>query len=334
MSSWENTTTLGFRIAIGDINGDNISDLVISSDTRVFPGDSLRGTLDIYNGKSQWTFSKNGYDQRLEAMKTGTSILPWFNLIDVNNDGRMDIACTGDRLINTVFFYGRSDSIRWTPDFVIPSPDTNLYRFFPYAIDVGDVNMDGVRDFVVHGPTTGGAGACLFVYLGNSNPVPKQVGIGCFGFVGSDALWNIAGVGDVNGDGVNDFAATVPREYNENSKDGYFVIFSGNRSFTGVEGEASIPEQPTLSQNYPNPFNPQTTIEFTISRRGHVLLVVYDSLGKEVKRLLDQEMNAGSHRAIWDGTNNKGEKVSSGSYYYRIVKDGKKTEAKQLIFLK
>ena len=330
------STFFGFGVKIGRINGDEIPDLLISSDTREpTNGNVFIGTVDIYSGKPGWVFQKEERSQRLEATKVETLNLPWFNLLDMNNDGQMDIVCPSDRLINTLVFYGGADSISWTPSFIIPCPDTSQYRLFPYPVDIGDVNMDGTHDYVITAPVNGAPGTCIFVYLGAlKNPIPKEVGIRCKGFVGNRAFWNVAGVGDLNGDGVNDFGATVPADYAGSSTDGYFVILSGNRSFTGVEDEASIPEQPTLSQNYPNPFNPQTTIEFALTKREHVLLIVYDSLGKEVKQLVNGEMNAGSHKVVWDGINKEGWKVASGTYYYRIIRDGKNIEAKHLIFLK
>ena len=325
----------GHRIRIGDLDGDSIPDLVISSDTRDSSNTNINlGTIDIYSGGENWNFQKHGFKQRLEAIQLGTTALHFFNLVDVNIDGRKDISCSGERLVSTLFFYGRPDSIRWTPDFIIPSPDTTFYRFFPYAVGVGDINNDSAEDFINISFVAGAPGAYLFVYLGFTNPVAKEVGLRGRTFVGSTAFWNVAGVGDVNGNGVNDFGATVPSDYS-GSPDGYFVILSGNSTFTEVEEKGTnTPKDFTLSQNYPNPFNPQTTIEFTLAKREHVLLIVYDSLGKEIKTLLNAQRLAGTHKVIWDGTNNEGNKVASGSYYYRIIRDGSTPETKQLIFLK
>jgi len=49
-----------------------------------------------------------------------------------------------------------------------------------------------------------------------------------------------------------------------------------------------------------------------------VRLTVYDMLGREVKRLADGELAAGSHSAVWDGTNSRGDKMPSGIYFYRL----------------
>ena len=68
-----------------------------------------------------------------------------------------------------------------------------------------------------------------------------------------------------------------------------------------------------LESNYPNPFNPSTTISFSIPQAGHVSLVVYDALGREVATLVDAELGAGGHSVVFDGKN-----LSSGTYIYRI----------------
>jgi minor extracellular serine protease Vpr len=78
-------------------------------------------------------------------------------------------------------------------------------------------------------------------------------------------------------------------------------------------------EQPTsfsLAQNYPNPFNASTTIQFSIPEQTRVLLVVYDILGREVVRLVDEEMIPGVYSVPFESR-----VVSSGVYFYRIRTD-------------
>ncbi|MBI4719679.1 MAG: T9SS type A sorting domain-containing protein [Chitinivibrionia bacterium] len=74
-----------------------------------------------------------------------------------------------------------------------------------------------------------------------------------------------------------------------------------------------------LEQNYPNPFNPATTIRFTVPERSYVTLHVFDVAGRLVKTLLSAGMERGTYPASWDGTNNAGEPVASGVYFYRLT---------------
>ncbi|MGB0757201.1 MAG: LamG-like jellyroll fold domain-containing protein [Patescibacteria group bacterium] len=74
-----------------------------------------------------------------------------------------------------------------------------------------------------------------------------------------------------------------------------------------------LPTEYNLHQNYPNPFNPMTTIAFDLPHDTHVKIVVYNLLGQEVARLVDERHNAGYHHVQWDARN-----VASGMYFYRI----------------
>ncbi len=94
-----------------------------------------------------------------------------------------------------------------------------------------------------------------------------------------------------------------------------------------------LPNEYRLLDNYPNPFNPTTTISFTVPHASRVSLVVYNTLGQEVKTLLDQEMNAGTHDVQWSGDNNQGASVASGVYFYRLTA-GDFTNSKKMILVK
>ena len=60
-------------------------------------------------------------------------------------------------------------------------------------------------------------------------------------------------------------------------------------------------------------------ITFSLTRDAHVSLAVYDVAGQEVRALVNGTLPAGTRTLTWDGTNDNGERVSSGVYFYRIV---------------
>jgi len=74
-----------------------------------------------------------------------------------------------------------------------------------------------------------------------------------------------------------------------------------------------------LSQNYPNPFNPVTHISYQIPVSNEVIIKVYNLLGKEIKKLVNEHKAAGTYSVQWDGIDNDGHAVSSGVYLYRIA---------------
>ena len=77
-----------------------------------------------------------------------------------------------------------------------------------------------------------------------------------------------------------------------------------------------------LSQNYPNPFNPETQIAYGVPETGHVRITVYNLLGQTVRTIVDGVRPAGSHRARWDGRDDKGRALADGVYLYRIEAGG------------
>ncbi|MGA9117872.1 MAG: T9SS type A sorting domain-containing protein [Bacteroidota bacterium] len=75
-----------------------------------------------------------------------------------------------------------------------------------------------------------------------------------------------------------------------------------------------FPEALRLYQNYPNPFNPTTVIRYELPVAGHVRLVVYDLLGREVKILVDEKQDRGAHRTVLDAAG-----YPTGTYFYRLT---------------
>jgi hypothetical protein len=86
-------------------------------------------------------------------------------------------------------------------------------------------------------------------------------------------------------------------------------------------------------ENYPNPFNPITTICFELPQALLVNLTVYAVDGRRIKTLLSEPKRAGLHDVIWDGTDESGRKVASGSYFYRI-EAGPYRQIQKMVLLK
>jgi len=89
-----------------------------------------------------------------------------------------------------------------------------------------------------------------------------------------------------------------------------------------------IPESYSLEQNYPNPFNPVTTIEFSLSRSGFVILKIYNLLGEEVATLVSASLPSGSYQYEWDASG-----MASGVYLYRL-KAGDYIQTKKMVLMR
>jgi hypothetical protein len=101
-----------------------------------------------------------------------------------------------------------------------------------------------------------------------------------------------------------------------------------------IYGDApQLPVEYSLSQNYPNPFNPTTAIEFSVPKTSDVVISIYDMLGQEVRTLYTGEVQRGTYSVQWDGLNNSGSKMSSGSYIYRMIA-GEFAQSKKMILMK
>lgn len=95
-----------------------------------------------------------------------------------------------------------------------------------------------------------------------------------------------------------------------------------------LQNSNEIPKTFRLFANYPNPFNPVTAIKFDIPEQSFTKLVIYDLLGKEVKTLVDMQLQAGSYTAQLNA-----EDLASGIYFYRL-ETGKFTDVKKMILVK
>jgi hypothetical protein len=95
--------------------------------------------------------------------------------------------------------------------------------------------------------------------------------------------------------------------------------YNGNYEYFELNTEIVIgkPLEYKISQNYPNPSNPKSKIDYDIPFNAKVSIVVYDLLGSEIKKLVDEFKEAGYYTSDFDGTN-----LASGVYFYRITAEG------------
>ncbi|MFO8145117.1 MAG: FlgD immunoglobulin-like domain containing protein [Candidatus Syntrophosphaera sp.] len=83
--------------------------------------------------------------------------------------------------------------------------------------------------------------------------------------------------------------------------------------------------------NYPNPFNPTTTIRYSLPKAANVRLDILNVKGQLVRTLINSEMKAGLHRAVWDGTDMNNVSVASGVYLYRMSSNDRTRTGKMLM---
>ncbi len=98
------------------------------------------------------------------------------------------------------------------------------------------------------------------------------------------------------------------------------IDFNGNYTYYTLSSsvDVGVPQKYSISQNYPNPFNPTTKIDYDLPFDSKVLITIYDITGREIKRLMNNEVKqAGYHTLVFNGGN-----ISSGVYFYRMAAEG------------
>jgi len=94
------------------------------------------------------------------------------------------------------------------------------------------------------------------------------------------------------------------------------VLLSGDA--TDADPVEVVPIYTELTGNYPNPFNPETKINFNLHEDQMVEINVYNVKGQIVRQLVKDQHLAGQHSIIWNGTDDSGNAVSSGVYFYKM----------------
>lgn len=147
--------------------------------------------------------------------------------------------------------------------------------------------------------------------------------------VGKRAYIEIADRSDVGHINVDDIVESA------DPLDGGAGNGRGRRDFnqTGSQ-QAAMKPVPQLFQNTPNPFNPATRISFDLPAPADVTLEVFDVNGKRIRTLFDGHRDRGVHSETWDGTDSRGNRVSSGVYFYRLTVDGGHVFTKKMALLK
>jgi len=121
-------------------------------------------------------------------------------------------------------------------------------------------------------------------------------------------------------------SVTIPGFGSINAK---HVFYNPASPVIGIRPISSgVVKKYSLGQNYPNPFNPSTKINVQIVKSGLVRMNVYDVLGREVRRLVDQNLQSGAYQVDFDASN-----LPSGVYFYKIT-SGNFVDIKKMVLVK
>jgi flagellar hook capping protein FlgD/VCBS repeat protein len=290
-------------------------------------GSNVYTFCEVEISKLSWDGGAWNYDI-LQPMAAGASVQS-AQVVDLDGDQTEEIICATydwgtDSLKAVMLLQEDGDSLAQTLLF-------NISSFWPggsrgaWGGAVGDIDQDGYLDFVF-GARAGDPDAPIFryAYRGGDITDPASYEFSVIdSLFGSNGIWSVIDIVDIDGDPELEvlytssvgpvgglFGATAPvivLDFIPTSIGGHFEKYPLNYA---------------LSQNYPNPFNPSTQIWYTLHKGGDVNLVIYDLTGSKVKTLVSDNVAAGIHNVTWDGLNESGQQVASGTYIYQLTVNG------------
>jgi hypothetical protein len=193
------------------------------------------------------------------------------------------------------------------------------------------VSLDGMNALVgAHNVDDKGlnSGAAYLFAIGDNNVWTQKAKLLAAGGEADDQLGTTVAV---NGDtGL----VGAPHDDDQGDQSGAAYVFAvdnwvsgasneprGNGDAVGTSGLNDLPSPDVwvaLGWNHPNPFSPATTIQYTLSMSDHVVLEIFDALGRRVRVLVDRDEVAGTRNVVWDGEDEWGDAVSSGVYLVRL----------------
>ena len=292
----------------GDVNHDGFSDILIGAPGYEVDGKKV-GRVYVYYGNQL-------LDTDPDVIITGSHQSVGLSIAhagDVNSDGFDDI------IVGAPYFGAAPGGISYVHVYhggadMDNEPDIVIEKGFGFGVAVcraGDLNDDGYGDVMI------GDGSRVYFYYGGAemDTIPEIILEG--EAVGSGFGSALSLAGDIDKDGRTDLLIGAPEHSAVGSYCGRAYVYSGKIQSAGITPNPGVTKRFMLLQNFPNPFNPTTTIRFELAKSGHVILRVFDLLGREVKMLLNEDRPAGHHSVVFQADG-----LASGVYVYSLQAPG------------
>jgi hypothetical protein len=326
--------------AIFGVAVDNNGYVYVSNDTSSGVTDDIK----IYKPASQWNDSHT--DLPLKTINLPDGI---YKGITVSPNGSS--LYVSDAKNRKILRFTGSPTAGYTQDqsfsFQLTAADTSLASpILPIPIHLGYLSPNNILfvavDIYGFGSATYGTYDYGRIYLLNPNTVARASSDTSLSLI-DVAKWNFQKAGSYNnpkGGIASGYTSTYDVAFDSKgfvysqSFFGWTVEkwkYNGTLPTiaTSVERTSeSVPVSFALMQNYPNPFNPSTVVEFSIIESGHVSLKVFDLLGREVARLVDEFKSPGTYRVTFNAEN-----LSGGTYFYTL-RAGSSELTKKMAFVK
>ncbi len=274
---WTKTTggsSVWALMQLDDISGDGIKDIAA--------GDF---------GGNYYYINPVGNTEIFQGSISGSLILRFEKLQDVNNDGFSDILVAHSKY-NGIVLDGHSGSNIW----LHPLED----KSWNVAV-IDDISGDGINDVLIG--TLFSDNYCYFLNGVDGNDL-KSINY----ITPIDAINSIP---DIVGDGTMEMVV--------GGRDGKVYCYSGGIKYYVDIYESIGITKDGITNIYPNPFKNEATITYYLNRDSRVKITIYNLSGKVISMLVNEYQSVGQHSIIWNGTDFSGKQLPEGYYVYEIV---------------
>jgi len=182
-------------------------------------------------------------------------------------------------------------------------------------------------------------------YVGNpsGNAFPRYSGVEDFIHQAADSIdWPAGLLYDPEDDGTYLPRSMGVHEHWNNANDKQYTRNLGTGEgielvqISGTTDIKEILQQPVifyLENNFPNPFNPSTKFRYAIAEGRNVSLTIYDVNGRKINEIINKYQNSGTYEATWNGTDESGQQVASGTYIYTF-RAGNFIQSRKMVLMK
>ncbi len=294
----------------GDRNGDGRGDLVFGLPSRegLWIHDGIltmtegAGAAYLVHGGELRLGAQTYWDILAGPAYIGSDVDGGF---DINGDGLDDVIATAPGIQETRLILGHPNPATLTALNLAPGQD---------AAGLGDVNGDGFDDLAIVGLDN-----VIYVFWGGATPdaqpdwsINPEPGI-------PDPYIRVWRAGDVNADGRADVLVTLMwyTGYGYHAERAY--VYSGAGMTSDVPSASAGDLALVYGGAAPNPFNPQTEISFSLDREATVHVRLFDVRGRLVCTAFDGVLAAGDHTVTWNGLDDAGRALPSGTYMVQVL---------------
>lgn len=225
---------------------------------------------------------------------------------DMNGDGRVDVVVTREGAANVMFTNGLINDNHWVQLKLTGSGTNTRAIGARVVLAAGGINQ---TRFI-----TPGSG-----YL-SCSAIDPHFGLGAATVIDQIDIYWPSGLHQVI--------------TNDQTADQVLAITEGIDLVPSAVDDADLPRMTTLGGAYPNPFNPSTTISFALDQSARARVEVYTISGRHVRTLADRSFNAGPHQVVWNGADEGGRQVASGTYLYRMTTNNGFDESGSMVLVK